>query len=148
MEFLEARKVLLAEEANRRMTELLHGDVRWMEGPAAAIHPVLAVGSGISSEAERDELMALNNWVEAQGLPKGELAYNYVDPNNGQLLAVIDLAWPTGLQSELSDPVAVLLNETDETLAIASGAGFRCFRSVEDFKVYAEREILAGYVSV
>lgn len=81
-----------------------------------------------------------------QGLPKGELAYNYIDPNNGQLLAVFDLAWTTGLQSELSDPVAVLLNETDETLAIASGAGFRCFRSVEEFKGYVEREILAGYV--
>jgi len=32
-EFLEARKVLLANEVNRHMEDLLHGDMRWLAGP-------------------------------------------------------------------------------------------------------------------
>jgi hypothetical protein len=54
------------------------------------------------------------------------------------------LAWPNGVQEELSQPVAVLLNESNETLAIASQAGYRFFTSIEDFRRYVDGEILAG----
>ncbi len=37
----------------------------------------------------------------------------------GDQKAVIDLAWPTGLQPENSQPLAVLLNETADVLAVA-----------------------------
>jgi hypothetical protein len=53
------------------------------------------------------------------------------------------MAWPSGIQEELSQPVAVLLNESNETLAIASQAGFRCFTAIEQFQNYVETEILA-----
>jgi hypothetical protein len=56
--------------------------------------------------------------------------------------AAFDLAWPNGIQEELSQPVAVLLNENSDVVAIASQAGFRCFTSVESFKHYVKREIL------
>ena len=56
--------------------------------------------------------------------------------------AVFDLAWPTGVQEELSVPIAVLLNEPAETLALASSAGFRCFTSITAFKNYVENEVL------
>jgi len=55
---------------------------------------------------------------------------------------VFDLAWPNGIQEELTQPVAVLLNEGAETLAIASQAGFRCFTAVDDFKRYVRAEVL------
>ena len=61
----------------------------------------------------------------------------------GEQQAVFDLAWPSGIQEELSQPVAVLLNEAAETLSIASRAGFRCFTEAEDFRRYVLREILA-----
>jgi len=57
---------------------------------------------------------------------------------------VFDLSWPNGIQEELSQPVAVLLNECNETLAIASQAGYRFFTSIEEFRRYIEGEILAG----
>jgi len=56
---------------------------------------------------------------------------------------VFDLAWPSGIQEELSQPVAVLINEGSEVVAIASQAGYRCFLSAAEFKRYVEREILA-----
>jgi hypothetical protein len=101
------------------------------------------MGSGISSEAEEAALEALNDWVEEQGLPRGVLPYDFADPETGEQRAVFDLVWQNGVQEELSQPVAVLLNESAETLALASRAGFRCFTEVEDFKRYVSTEILS-----
>lgn len=143
-EFLDERRKLLAAEANRRMEELLHGDVKWLEGAAKPVREAVVVMGAISTEAEEEELEALNDWVEAQGLPRGVLAFDFADPVTGEQKAVFDLAWPDGVQEELSQPVAVLLNEGSETIGIASKAGFRCFVSVKDFKDYVEKEILAG----
>ena len=141
-EFLEARKTLLAAEVDQRMEELLHGDTRWMEGPAAVVPASVSVGSGITSEAEEEELESLNDWMEAHGLPRGVLAYDFTDAKTGEQKAVFDLVWLSGIQEELSQPVAVLLNESSETLVLASQAGFRCFTAVEEFKRYIEAEIL------
>ena len=80
--------------------------------------------------------------IEEQGFPKGELSYDYSDPESGAQLAILDLVWPSGLQTELSQPVAVLLNEGDNVLAIANQAGFRCFTSVKDFEHYVETDLL------
>lgn len=127
-DFLEARKVLLAQELNRRLEELLHGDTRWLEG-APSHDPVPVIVGGITSETEEEELEALNEWMESKGLPRGLLSFDFSDAHTGKQLAVFDLAWPYGIQEELSQPVAVLLNEEAATIAIASQAGFRCFTS-------------------
>jgi len=142
-DFLEARKVLLADELNRRMKDLLHGDLRWLSGPPAAITSDVTIGSGITSEEEERQLEALNDWMAGQGLPRGVLAYDFADPATGEQKAVFDMAWPSGIQEELSQPVAVLLNEANETLAIANQAGFRCFTATADFKRYVQTEIMA-----
>jgi len=55
--------VLLSAELNRRMEELLHGDNRWLTGPASAVPPTTSVGGGITSEEEETEIQALNDWV-------------------------------------------------------------------------------------
>ena len=140
-DFLEARKKLLAAEANRRLEELLHGDSRWLAEVAPVAAPVPVPG-GVTSEQEEEELEALNAWVEGQGLPKGILSFDFSDPATGEQKAVFDLAWPAGIQEELSEPVAVLLNESGETLALASAAGFRCFTSTDEFRHYVRSRIL------
>ena len=141
-EFLEARKKLLAEEVNKRMEELLHGDSRWLAGPTAAVPAAIAISSGISSEEEEEQLDALNSWMEGQKLPRGVLTYDFADAETGEQKAVFDLAWPNGIQEELSQPVAILLNESAEIIAIASQAGFRCFTSVAEFQLYVQTEVL------
>jgi hypothetical protein len=142
-EFLEERRKLLAAEANRCMEDLLHGDSKWLEGAAKPAKEPAIMGA-ISTEAEEEELEALNDWMDAQGLPRGVLAYDFSDPVSGEQKAVFDLAWPDGIQEELSQPVAVLLNEGTDTVGIASKAGFRCFTTTQDFRDYVEKEILAG----
>lgn len=142
-DFLEARKALLASELNQRMEELLHGDTRWLAGPAAPVAVPMPVGGGISSAEEEAELKDLNDWVELQGLPRGTLAYDFSDAQTGEQKAVFDLAWPSGIQEELSQPVVVLLNEGAETITLASQAGFRCFTDPNSFRKYVETEVLA-----
>ena len=139
-DFLEARQELLANELNRRMEELLHGDTRWVsDGQAARPH---LVPGGIDSEEEEKQLEALNAWVSEKGLPRGELAYDLADMDTGAQKAILDLTWPNGIQVGLSEPVAVLLNEEASTLAVASQGGFRCFTSTAEFRRYVQSEIL------
>jgi hypothetical protein len=143
--FLEARRELLAAETNIRLAELLHGDTYWLTGEtrrAEAAAPIVI--GGITSEGEEADLTALNDWVEAQGLPRGQMPFDHAEPETGEQRAAFDLAWPDGLQEGLSQPVAVLLDEGPETLAIASNAGFRCFTSVKGFKDYVQTEVLSG----
>jgi hypothetical protein len=140
--FLEARRTLLAEAVNQCMAGLLHGETRWMTGRPQLAPAAPTVSGGIADEEEEQQLEALNAWVETQGLPPGELAFDFADPGTGEQKAVFDLAWPRGLQEELSEPVAVLLNESTETIAIASQAGFRCFTDVGEFKQYVSSEVV------
>lgn len=135
-DFLEARKELLANEFNQLMEDLLHGETQWLSGQAVSQQEEIIIPSGISSTEEEAELEALNAWTEKQGLPKGIMAYDFADPETGTQKAVFDLAWPEGLQAGLSQPVAVLLNENAQVVALASQAGFKCFTAAGEFKRY------------
>ncbi|HEX3246221.1 MAG TPA: hypothetical protein VHX16_12515, partial [Chloroflexota bacterium] len=75
--------------------------------------------------------------------PTGAVSYDLADPETGEQKAVLDLAWPDGIQAGLSQAVAVLLNEAPETLAVASRAGFRCFTSAADFRQDLTTEVMA-----
>jgi len=123
------------------LEELLHGDTVWLEGKA--VIPVKrTINIGIETEVEEKMLIDLNNWVMDQNLTAGTLSYELTDTESGEQKAIFDLAWPAGLQEELSQPVAVLINESPEVMSLASGAGFRCFTTVEEFKYYVLKEIL------
>ena len=140
-DFLAERRRLLAEATNRRMEGLLHGATRWLESAARPQPMPVSVPGGITSDDEEAELTRLNEWVEFQGLAPGQMSFDYTDPHTGDQLAVFDLAWPDGVQAELTQPVVVLLDEGRETLEIAAKAGYRCFTRIEDFRNYVDTEI-------
>ena len=143
-DFIEARKSMLADELNKRMEELLHGDTAWLAGPAAATPKPYDIIGATSNHEEERELDELNQWVVDRKLPPGHRAYDFVNEETGEQAAIFDLAWPNGIQEELSPPVVVLLNEEPATIVMASQAGFRCFTTVDDFKRYVETEIIGG----
>ena len=118
--FLEERQRLLAEAANALLDDLLH-DAPAVEpvGPAT-VAPVeaaapAAVPGGIEDAEEEAVLRAINEWMREQGLPEGQIEHELAHPGTGDPLAVLDLAWPNGLQEGYSDPVALLLGEEQET---------------------------------
>lgn len=146
-DFLEARRQLLADKINGFLQDLLHGEP--LDGAEARRERVLedaratALPGGIESEAEEEALEALNAWVVEQGLPEGHMLYELADPETGEAMAVLDLVWPDGLQEGLSEPVAVLLDESHDLVAMASSRGYRVFTQIDLFKHYVAREVLS-----
>lgn len=147
LQFLEKRQRQLAQAANALLGELLHeGAGEHAEtaptAVASAPQPVTIPG-GIADPEEEAILMKLNQWVQGHGLPEGILGHELSHPDTGNPLAILDLAWPNGLQDSYSQPVALLLGEEPETLQIANDHGFRHFTSPDAFKRYTKDEVLA-----
>lgn len=155
LDFLEARKTLLADAANGVLTEMSHEDtapVSSAQPPATSLSieaqppAVEVIGTqipgGVDSDEEEQLLLGCNAWVTEQGLPEGEYLYELVHPETGEPIAILDLAWPKGLQEGLSEPVALLISEEAQTLEAANQAGFKYFTSIEEFKRYVERDVL------
>src|SRR5215204_5123883 len=147
-EFLAARRELLADAANRFLDSLLHGEVPESEGQEVAAHEAAPiVFRTVAPGDEEEQILACMEWASEKGLPEPEVEYELVDETTGAPLAVFDIAWPNGLQEGLSPPVAVLLDEPREIEEIANRAGYRFFRTVEEFKGYVQREILVEAVT-
>jgi hypothetical protein len=140
-EFLIARQQMLADAANAFLDELVSGTAPTSDGDLDASAGAVVIRGGIGSDEEEDLLLNLNIWVEDQGLPSGEMLYELLD-GDGNLAEILDLVWPDGLQTGLSEPVAVLINEGITVLEAASSAGFRCFTDIEEFKTYIQSDIL------
>jgi len=99
------------------------------------------VPGGVGDDDEELRLMRCNKWAVNKGLAEGQLAYELTD-QRGRQVAVLDLAWPHGVQQELTQPVCVLIDEDDEVEDAASLAGYRCFSSPHAFSKYVRREVL------
>ena len=135
LDFLAARQELLAEQANNFLDALFRG--------AAPEFKIDVIPGGVEDEEEEELLLETNIWVCEQGLPEGEISYELTAEETGDVIAILDLAWPDGLQTGLSEPVALLLDEDGETLELANAAGFLYFTDVDEFKAYVREKILA-----
>lgn len=140
-DFLAARRERLAKAGNEFLRSLYHGTVPEQE--LAKTRPTEAVVPGsVDSDDELRELIEIADWVLRHQLPEGEFEMELVDQETGNPLAILDLAWPEGLQPGLSEPVAVLLDENSATEEAANHAGFRFFTNGQSFRRYALREVL------
>ena len=145
--FLNARKQLLAKAANELLNSLLTDHTKLPKEPGwdLPIEQVTAAPprpASIADDEEEKLLLDLNEWMKEQKLPSGILGYEIADSVTGEEGAMFDLAWPDGVQSELSEPVAVLIDEDREVLAAAGRNGYRFFTSPAGFKRYINDEIL------
>ena len=140
--FLEARQQLLADAANALLDSLRHAATAPETDAAPEGQPPMEIPGGIESEEEEAILAGVREWVSERGLAEGQVGYELAHPETGEQLAVLDLAWPDGLQEELTEPVALLLDEEAATLQIANDHGFRHFTSVDAFKRYVETDVI------
>ena len=144
-EFLAERRKLLAAAANDFLEKLSNGhvpdsvDIDETDFIARAVEHV---PGSIDSNEEEARLVRCNKWAIKNGLPAGELEYELTD-GNGKQLAILDLAWPDGVQLGLTQAVAVLIDEGQDVEQATSEAGFRFFTSIPSFRRYVQHEILA-----
>ena len=140
-EFLAERRKLLAKAANDFLDKLFLGATDKPAQPELAIAPADRTRPvSIDSDEEEAVLKEVMHWMESRELPRGEFGKELVD-SDGNLVATLDLAWPEGIQRELSDKVALLIDEEAKTIVTASQFGYRCYSTVVDFKNYVQYEI-------
>jgi hypothetical protein len=144
--FLEARRELLAKAANEFLNELRSGLPESVndadrERDALAGVPITASAS-LDVDDETRVIEKVNRWVEEQGFPRGELAVELIDEGSGEVEATLDLAWPDGLQTGLSQHLALLLNEDSSVEEAAGRHGFRFFTSADRLQRYVETDVL------
>ena len=143
-EFLAARRELLANAANNFLYSLLTGVAPETEVTISVLErEEIMVPGGVQSEEEERKLQEISEWVVQQGLPEGEYLYELTDTATGEVKAIIDLAWPDGLQEGYSQPVALLLDEDRETIQVVNQAGYKYFTNTEAFRTYVQSDILA-----
>ena len=139
LDFLEERRKLLAKSANTFLTDLLHGSVeeRKVQDYAGRTIEKEATTDLGGEQSDEDIIMEISLWMEEKGLNPGEMYYDLSD-DAGNQLATIDIAWPEGIQSGLSEPVALLLGSPVEVQQIVNAEGYRYFTDEEAFKKYIE----------
>lgn len=129
-EFLKQRRILLAAEANSLLDSLLVGSIAQTKVESFATREIVP-----TKKSEEDEIYEMSLWMIEQGLNEGTMNHELTD-QHGRVMAIIDLAWPHGIQNGLSEPIALLLNESAETQAIVSQSGYRYYTSTESLKNY------------
>lgn len=136
--FLEARRELLADAANRFLDALLQG-----EADGLAVDAMVAIDPAASGADNEEALIAeLNEWVVGLGLARGEADFELVDDATGKLDARLDVAWPDGLQMGLTAPVALLIDQGPRAEEAAGRHGYRFFTDADRFRRYVETEVL------
>ena len=138
-QFLEERRQLLAEAANEMLEQLRIGVIPPVEGTPDIRMPTVDTEvelSNVDPDDEEQILKAANSFAEQNGFSSGEFAYEIYIGDASEPSAVLDLAWPNGLQEGYSQPVTILMGENSEVFKAASDAGFKVFTTLQDFSRY------------
>lgn len=134
-EFLAKRRELLAQGTNEFLASLYSDKIEQTTIEDFANRETTTV----SDIEEEQVIMQIAHWMDENGLSSG--VRNYVIIVDGKEY-VLDLAWPNGIQENLSTPLALLLNETDEVFIAANKLGFCYLTDVNQFKEYINANYL------
>jgi hypothetical protein len=136
MDFLAARRVLLADAANSFLDSLLTGGV-------TETTPLPRIGEardespdGEESESFAAGLRALRELGMAEPLLDAEVA----DPDSGEIVAVAEALWPDGLQVGRGSPIVVDVDGTRQSLQRLESLGYVVFTSLASLVALAQRE--------
>ncbi len=140
VEFLAARRELLAEAANDVLDDLWGGRIGEPAGHSPLEHGAVQVSDG---DEETEQLAKVQEWVRERGLVAGIEAFALLELDGTRQEAVLDLAWPDGLRYG-EERIALLLNEPAATQEAAGRHGYRFFTSVDELMSYVEREVVAA----
>lgn len=138
--FLAERRELLARAANS-----LLGDLRGGRRPEQIEASTIESGRAPVADAEDETavIARIQDAMEERSLERGVRYLALVSPDGAVEQAILDLAWPDGLEFG-GKPVALLLDEPEEVRAAARDHDFRFFTSEEELLAYAEQELLSS----
>ena len=141
-EFLEQRRILLANSANKLLNSLLSDKSDDVKIDDYANRVINNGEKSITSDEEMKLVVSINEWMYSNGLSEGEIMYELTD-EEGNAIAMLDLAWPDGIQKELSKPVALLINESKELENLVNEYGYTYYTNEADFKRYVYERFIS-----
>ncbi len=135
VDFLNARRALLAAAANGFLDSLL-------DGRAASAEPLPRLGGALDSDVDprsSDTDVLLADLAElAVVAPLRD--WQVDDPETGARLAVAEAFWPDGLQPGRGGPVVLELDPDDSDVERMQAIGYRVFTSHKALHDYVARE--------
>lgn len=143
-DFLKERRILIAKAANDFLGSLLQGSLpeKKLEITGLAREDFEMARESLPADEEEELILEFALWVQEMGLPQAEIQFELTDEETGESLAVLDLAWPDGLQPGLSKPVALILDGGKDLESLLNARGYLYFRSTNALKKYVTREIV------
>ena len=138
LDFLAERRRLLADAANRILDELLMGTFADVQ---SVNYSTDLAQLSLEIKDLDDDLMEILTWIEDKDLPIPEISFEISDPETGESLTIMELAWPNGLQEGYSQPLALVFEINKETEMILNNAGYVYFNSIEALRRYLEEKI-------
>ena len=138
LDFLAERRRLLADAANRILDELLMGTFADVQ---SVNYSTDLAQLSLEIKDLDDDLMEILTWIEDKDLPIPEISFEISDPETGESLTIMELAWPNGLQEGYSQPLALVFEINKETEMILNKAGYVYFNSIEALRRYLEEKI-------
>lgn len=130
LEFLSERKRLLAMVANNFLNDLLNSSGSLDIAYSSELGP-----AGVAEQIDSD-IRELLQWLKDKKLPMPEVDYEVSDPETGDALANVDLAWPDGIQSGYSQPLAFFIETDAGVIATLSRHNYQCIIGIENLKSY------------
>lgn len=136
LDFLAARRELLAASAQRFLESLRNPDVPHEE---AALERLQVVDEVID-DPRAEQVRSLISELEGRGFATPRVDAEIPDPVTGVELAVAEAFWPDGLQSGMGDPVVLELDADDADLPRLEELGYKVFTSVDALLGFVENE--------
>lgn len=134
LDFLQARRELMATAINKFLDGLIEEDA---PGDLPAITPDLHAAVASYGQPD-DDLQRVATLVAGLGLSPPLFDFEVVDPDSGEPRAIVDLAWPNGVQEGLTEPVAYLAEADQNVERRLNQLGYRYFTSEDRFIWYLE----------
>lgn len=135
LDFLQARRELLASAANEFLDSLL-------AGTASTAEPLERTGGPVAepSDVSDDPLASGLARLRELGLAEPERDVEVSDPATGETIGIAEALWSDGLQPGRGLPVIVDSDGTPITRARFEALGYQHFETVDALVQYAERE--------
>ena len=135
LDFLAARRELLAQAAQSFLTELRDGVTA---AAAPALQPVVVVADE-QDDVRAAQIKAMVEELTRLGYAEPALDSEIADPVTGRALAVAEAFWPNGLQAGQGKPVVLELDPEAADLPRLEELGYEVFTSVDALLGYAVR---------
>jgi hypothetical protein len=135
LDFLAARRELLANAAQSFLTELASGT----DTPAQEPLRPMTVLSSEPDDARSVQVREMVDELLRLGFAEPELDTAISDPERGVVLAEAEAFWPKGLQLGIGQPVVLELDPDQADLARLQELGYEVFTSVDSLLGFVNR---------